>query len=96
MKKILIYTIAMLGLVGCITNDIPYPVLVPNIASLEVDGSERVDINYAKKTATVYFSETTDLRSVNIRSVEFDHEMVKSSVDLVGRHDLSQKPLVHP
>ena len=94
MKKILIYTIAMLGLVGCISNDIPYPVLVPNIASLEVDGSERIDINFAKRTATVYFSETTDLRSVNIRSVEFDMEKVKSSVELVGRHNLSENPLV--
>lgn len=89
----MIYTIAMLGLVGCISNDIPYPVLVPNITSLEVDGSERVDIDYAKRTVTVYFSETTDLRSVNIRSVEFDHEKVKSSVEIVGRHDFSQKPL---
>lgn len=94
MKKILIYTIAMLGLVSCISNDIPYPVLIPNITSLEVAGSEQVDIDFAKRTVTVHFSETTDLRNVNIRSVEFDQEMTTSSLEIVGTHDLSKNPLV--
>lgn len=94
MKKILLYTIAVLALAGCISNDIPYPVLVPNITSLEVDGSEKVDIDYAKRTVTVYFPETADLRSVNITSVSFDKDKVASSVGIVGVHDLSSSNLL--
>ena len=94
MKKILLYTIAVLALAGCISNDIPYPVLVPNITSLEVDGSEKVDIDYAKRTVTIYFPETADLRSVNITSVSFDKEKVTSSVGIVGVHDLSSSNLL--
>ena len=94
MKKLLIYTIAILGLTGCITNDLPYPVLVPNITSLEVDGSEKVDIDYEKRIITVHFPETTDLRNVNIRSYEIDKEIATCSIELVGTHDLLSQPLV--
>lgn len=94
MKKILIYTIAVLGMTGCITNDIPYPVLVPNITSMEVEGSEDVEIDYDKRTVTIHLPETSDLRAVNIKSVNIDQEMTTSSVEIVGVHDLSGSHLV--
>ena len=94
MKKILIYTIAILALAGCISNDIPYPVLVPNITALEVEGSESVDINYEKRTVTIYFPETADLRRVNIKSVNIDKENATSSLELVGVHDMSSSNIV--
>ena len=53
MKKILIYTVALLGLAGCITNDIPYPVIEPNIVSLDVEGSKNVDIDYNSRIITI-------------------------------------------
>ena len=94
MKKLLAYIISVVALTGCITNDIPYPVLVPNITALEVDGSEKVEINYAKRIVTVHFPETEDLRYVTIRSVEYDSKIVTSSMNLIGVHDLSLKPLI--
>ena len=94
MRKILIYTIAILTLAGCIHNDIPYPVLVPNITALDVEGSEKVDIDYAKRTVTIYFPETADLRSVKFNSVTIDKDMARTSVELVGTHDLSKNNLV--
>ena len=94
MKKILIYTIAILGLTGCISNDIPYPVIVPNITSLEIDGSTSVDINYEKRIITVHFPETADLRQVNIKSYEIDKEIATCSIELVGVHNLLSQPLV--
>ncbi len=94
MKKILIYTIALLALAGCISNDIPYPVLVPNITALDVEGSESVDINYEKRTVTIHFPETADLRKVYIKSVNIDKEIATSSLELVGVHDLSKSHLV--
>lgn len=94
MKKILIYTIALLGLAGCISNDIPYPVLEPHITSMEVEGSEKVEIDYDKRTVTAYFPETSDLRRVNIKSVTIDTEIATSSMELVGVHDLSKSNIV--
>ena len=93
MKKILIYTVALLGLAGCITNDIPYPVIEPNIVSLDVEGSKNVDIDYNSRIITIHMTETFDLRSVEIKSVEFDNPLVTSSVQLIGIHDLSENPL---
>lgn len=94
MKKILIYTLAVLGLTACISNDIPYPSVVPNVTSVEVEGADNVEINYAERVITVYFPETADLRNVNITSVEIDKEIAKSSIELVGVHDLSSSSLV--
>lgn len=90
MKKILIYVaLAMLAVTGCISNDLPYPVVVPNISSMSVEGAERVDIDYNQHKVTVHMPETADLRSVSITSVEFDRKNVSSSLSLEGVHDLT-------
>ena len=94
MKKILIYICAVLGMTGCITNDIPYPVLEPNITAIEVEGARSVEIDNAKRLVTIHLPETSDLRAVNIMSIEFDKDITTSSKVLVGVHDLSVKPLV--
>ena len=40
MKKRLIYLIsALFAFASCITNDLPYPVVVPNVVSVEVEGA---------------------------------------------------------
>lgn len=89
MKKRLIYIfMAMLSMAGCITNDLPYPVVVPNITSVEAVDAEDVVIDYENQMVTLYFSEFTDLRKVNITSVEFDQEIAVPSINLVGVHNL--------
>lgn len=55
---------------------------------MEVQDAVEVDINYDTQTVTVYVSETTDLKTVVIQSVEFDMELAKPSVELTGVHDL--------
>ena len=47
-----------------------------------------IDIDYDTQTVTVYVSETTDLKTVVVQSVEFDMELAKPSVELTGVHDL--------
>lgn len=76
-------------LTGCITNDIPYPIVVPHITSLTVQDAVDVDIDYDAQEVTVYVSETTDLRRVVIQSVEMDMEIAKPSIELCGVHDLT-------
>lgn len=75
---------------SCITNDLPYPVVVPNIVSMEVEGATAVDISYTSRVVTVSLPETQDLRNVVIKSVEIDSEIAQTSVELEGTHDLSE------
>ena len=70
-------------------NDLPYPLVVPNVTSMVVEGAEKVEIDYAKKLITIHVPETTDLRKVVVQSVELDHELAKASIELVGTHDLT-------
>ena len=74
---------------GCIYNDLPYPIVVPHITSMQVQDAVSVDIDYDTQTVTVYVSETTDLKTVVVQSVEFDMELAKPSVELTGVHDLT-------
>ena len=73
---------------GCITNDIPYPVVVPHVLSVEAQGAIDVEIDQQAQEITVYVSETTDLKTVEVKSVTFDSELASSSIALAGVHDL--------
>ena len=90
MKRKLLYIIVMtLGLAGCITNDLPYPVVVPHVTSMEVDGAENVNIDNAKQVITIYLEENVDLRTVEITSFDLDQDIATVSMNLVGVHDLT-------
>lgn len=89
MKRILIY-LAVICLAGCVSNDLPYPVVVPNITSVVVDEAEKVDIDYKSRKITVYLPESSDIRNVAIRSVHVDQEIATFSMELAGVHDLSE------
>ena len=75
--------------VGCISNDIPYPVVVPHLLSVDVQDAVDVKIDQQAREVTVYVSETTDLRKVRVSSVSFDSELATPSIQLAGVHDLS-------
>ena len=58
MKKIFaICTFLFATLVGCIENDLPYPVIIPKITSMVVDGATAVSINSDQRTVTITLSE---------------------------------------
>lgn len=93
MKKILTYLVfAVFALSSCVDNDLPYPIVVPHVTSVIVDEAEKIDIDYDKQTVTIHLPETSDIRHVAIRSVQFDQETAKVSMELAGVHDLT-KPL---
>ena len=90
MKKRLIYLIsALFAFTGCITNDLPYPVVVPNVVSVEVEGAGNVEIDNAKRVITVHLQEYVNPRKVNVKSIEVDSEIAEVSSALIGVHDLS-------
>lgn len=88
MKKLINMMTAALCMAGCITNDLPYPVVVPNITGLEVEDAENVVIDYDAQVVTVYFPEYVDLRKVNITSVTIDQDIAVPSVSITGVHNL--------
>ena len=90
MKRRLIYLIsALFAFTGCITNDLPYPVVVPNVVSVEVEGAGNVEIDNAKRVITVHLQEYVNPRKVNVKSIEVDSEIAEFSSALIGVHDLS-------
>ena len=90
MKNILkCLSVALLAVVSCVDNDLPYPVVVPNITSVIIDEASDIQINYDKRVVTVYLPETVDIRNVSIRSVQFDQEIAVPSIELAGLHDLT-------
>ena len=85
----LITVLAALATAGCIRNDIPYPRINAAITALEVDGASAVNINSEERTVEIVLEETTDLRNVGIRSIEFNDKSVKASWDVTGTRDLT-------
>ena len=90
MKKILYIILSGLLLTGCITNDIPYPVVKPNVISFDVAGAIDVDIDNENRVVTVYFAETTDIRRIEVTSIGVDRQEASLVGDLVGFHDFSK------
>ena len=89
MRKLIYIFTAVICLAGCIDNDLPYPVVVPHITSMSVDGAENVSIDYDNQVVTAVFPETKDLRAVSILSVEIDEAIAVPSIDLIAVHDLT-------
>lgn len=75
---------------SCIKNDIPYPVVVPHIISMDVEGAISVTPDFEKRTVNIVLEETVDLKRVKIKSYKLDKEGVKLSEDIVGIHDLHE------
>ena len=90
MKRLILFSAICLStaFVGCIHNDLPYPVVTINIEALEAEGlNGAAEINAAQQTVTLPLSETTDIRNVHITSVTLT-EGGQSSVAFPGTFDL--------
>ena len=91
MKKTLIYILfALFFFTGCITNDIPYPVVVPHISSFDVEKAANVTIDPENQVITVHFAETVDMRKVKVNSIELEEQEAVLVEDVVGYHDFTK------
>lgn len=86
--KYLFVAIATLFVVGCIENDIPYPIIKLEITKLEADGLKSpASIDATSKSVKLELEETTDIRKVKITNVELS-EGATSSVNFPGVFDM--------
>lgn len=89
MKRITICLICVVCLItGCITNDLPYPVVVPNVTAIDAEGAENVTIDTKHQLVTIQFPETVDLRKVEIHSLDIDADIAVTE-DIIGVQDLT-------
>ena len=75
--------------VSCLKNDIPYPVVVTHILSLDAEGAKAVEIDAHKQTVDIILEEDYDLKNVRINGYTTDIEENKLglSAEIKGRHD---------
>ena len=74
--------------VGCIENDVPYPIIKLDILSLDAEGLlSEPQIDATNKSVRLVLDETTDIREVAINSIEMT-EGATSSVAFPGVFDL--------
>lgn len=92
MRRIVIISLLVSTLAACIRNDIPYPLVVAGIESIDVAGAKEIVIDSGTRTVRIVLEETADITSVDIRSVSFTVPSATPSWDITGRRDLS-KPL---
>lgn len=91
MKKSIKYIATLMvawSMVGCIENDLPYPVVKCIIESIEAEGlSGEPTINYGDNTVRLPLLETTDIQAVEITNVKITDKAVESN-PIVGTHDM--------
>lgn len=86
--RYLFVAIATICAVGCIKNDIPYPVQKLDIISMDVEGlKSSPEIVASSKSVALELEETTDIRKVRINSVELT-EGAESNVKFPATFDL--------
>ncbi len=72
---------------SCITNDIPYPVVVLTISNLEGEGFVMQTPDYNNRIITLTLEETTDISNVKITSVSYSSE-AEISCSLIDTFDM--------
>ena len=84
----LLAVLLTLTFVGCIENDLPYPVVKLHITSIDVEGiiGEPV-IDESARKVTVELHEQTDIQNVEISGVTYT-DKARPSREVVGVHDL--------
>lgn len=85
---ILIVAVASL-LSGCIKNDIPYPFIIGDVLSIEVEGQTNVVINHSTRKIYLEMGEDIDIRKAQILKLELTENAV-ANLDISQPIDLSE------
>lgn len=84
MRTIVVFVLLVLGIAGCIKNDIPHPVIYGNVQKIEFEGQQKCVVNTKTRTIEVVLSDTVDIRRVKLTKFEVIGEpAVAQKVDVV-------------
>lgn len=89
MRKLASYILSLFVLCGCIENDLPYPVVIGEFASLEVEDAVSVEIDAARRSVRIEMKESADLSKVRVSSAAYANEPTSCEPEIVGVHDFS-------
>ncbi|MEG2728142.1 MAG: PCMD domain-containing protein [Mucinivorans sp.] len=78
-----------LAMMGCIENDIPFPVIKGDVTEIKFEGQKEVKIDATKRVITLALNDTVDLRAVHITKMKISEES-RSSIAEGSAIDFSQ------
>ena len=85
-----VFTVLLIGLAGCIKNDIPYPRITQNILEIAAEGETRgAYIDSIAFEVQVYLDETTDIENVCFSEYRISEGGTSDPDLLEGTYDLS-------
>ena len=89
MRKLAGFLLVLVMSFSCIENDIPYPIIVADITSFEVEGQTKCDIDNKSRNVAVEVDESVELSKLKLRSfvVSNDAEIVPTPSEYI---DLSE------
>jgi hypothetical protein len=89
MRKLAGFLLVLVMSFSCIENDIPYPIMVADITSFEVEGQTKCDIDNKSREVAVEVDESVELSKLKLRSfvVPNDAEIVPTPSEFI---DLSE------
>ena len=88
MKKLMLLALWSVLCVGCIENDIPYPVIAGEVKQIEFEGQKEMKIDATKRQITLVLNDTVDMRSVEVLALELTAE-ARSTIKQGDRLDFS-------
>ena len=72
------------GMIGCISDDIPLPVIYGNVQKIEFNGQQKCVINTKTRTIELTLSDTVDIKRVYLNTLEITADPAREqSVDIV-------------
>lgn len=70
MRIVVVCFLLVLGVVGCIKNDIPHPVIYGNVQKIEFEGQQKCVVNTKTRVIEVVLSDTVDIKRVKLKTFE--------------------------
>ena len=72
------------GMIGCISDDIPLPVIYGNVQKIEFNGQQKCVINTKTRTIELTLSDTVDIKRVYLNTLEITADPAREqSVDII-------------
>ncbi len=82
--KVVILLLLIAGFSGCISNDVPFPVVYGNVQKIECNGQQKCVINTKDRTITLTLSDTVNIKRVRLNTLEVSADPAREQkLDLV-------------